>query len=384
MRLLAKNPNDRYPSAEDLRADLRRFREGQPVLAAGAAGVAAAATMATPAAAANATTALPVTPAPASAAPEYYYDEDDDEYDDSPNRTGWFIAGLVALVAVLVGLLAIFANALGIGGERRRRADRGAGVLLLTEAEATEILEDAGFEVVVEYEANVDLEPGIVFRQDPLDGLDGTRRQHGHHLRQRKATNSSRWTPWSVGFFESEVIPFLEGKGLVLGNVEYVFDDDSVDGEVLSQFPPPGQLVAAGTAFDLVVSRGPEQVEIPDVRRRGARRRRGDPDRDGASRSGRRGVLRHHRRRIGHPHRTGASHDGRSQQLRDRRRGPRRGRGSSAAGRGRLPVRIDSGWNCTPSTSSSRWRRPITMPSSVSAVISSTSGTVSRSTISEW
>ena len=47
-------------------------------------------------------------------------------------------------------------------------------------------------------------------------------------------------------------------------------------------------------------------------------------------------------------------------------------------------VRIDSGWNCTPSTSSSRWRSPMTMPSSVSAVISSTSGTDARSTTSEW
>ena len=36
LKLLAKNPADRYASAEDLRADLRRFREGQPVLAAGA------------------------------------------------------------------------------------------------------------------------------------------------------------------------------------------------------------------------------------------------------------------------------------------------------------------------------------------------------------
>ncbi len=49
-----------------------------------------------------------------------------------------------------------------------------------------------------------------------------------------------------------------------------------------------------------------------------------------------------------------------------------------------LEVRIDSGWNCTPSTSYWRWRRPITIPSSVSAVISSMSGTLARSTTSEW
>jgi eukaryotic-like serine/threonine-protein kinase len=263
MRLLAKDPNDRYPSAEDLRADLRRFREGQPVLAAGAAGVAAAATMATPAAAANATTALPVTPALASTTHEYY--DDDDEYDDSPNRTGWFIAGLVALVAVLVGLLAIFANALGIGGSDDVVRIEVPGVLLMTEAEATEILEAAGFEVAVEYEANVDLEPGIVFRQNPLDGA---MEPEGSTVTIFVSQGDVQFPMDTVvGGFESEVIPFLEGKGLILGNVEYVFDDDSVDGEVLQQFPPPGQPVAAGTAFDLVVSRGPEQVEIPDVRR---------------------------------------------------------------------------------------------------------------------
>ena len=30
-KLLAKNPANRYGSAEELRADLRRFREGRPV-----------------------------------------------------------------------------------------------------------------------------------------------------------------------------------------------------------------------------------------------------------------------------------------------------------------------------------------------------------------
>ncbi|GIT75863.1 MAG: hypothetical protein Ct9H300mP31_03940 [Acidimicrobiaceae bacterium] len=49
-----------------------------------------------------------------------------------------------------------------------------------------------------------------------------------------------------------------------------------------------------------------------------------------------------------------------------------------------LAVKIDSGWNCTPSTSRSRWRSPMTRPSSLVAVISSSSGTDSRSTIREW
>ncbi len=45
-------------------------------------------------------------------------------------------------------------------------------------------------------------------------------------------------------------------------------------------------------------------------------------------------------------------------------------------------VSTDSGWNCTPSTGSSRWRTPITSPSSLVAVTSSASGT--RVAASEW
>ena len=64
------------------------------------------------------------------------------------------------------------------------------------------------------------------------------------------------------------------------------------------------------------------------------------------------------------------------------RPGPRRGSSPTANARtrsGSIP-----GWNCTPSIGSSRWRRPMTRPSSDSAVTSSTSGTVSRATTSEW
>src|SRR5690606_26492230 len=52
-------------------------------------------------------------------------------------------------------------------------------------------------------------------------------------------------------------------------------------------------------------------------------------------------------------------------------------------------VRMDSGWNCTPWTGCSRWRRPMTSSkppaaSSVQAVTSRHSGTLSRATTSEW
>ena len=47
-------------------------------------------------------------------------------------------------------------------------------------------------------------------------------------------------------------------------------------------------------------------------------------------------------------------------------------------------VSTDSGWNCTPSMGSSRCRRAITMPDGVRPVTSSSAGTLSDSTASEW
>ena len=47
-------------------------------------------------------------------------------------------------------------------------------------------------------------------------------------------------------------------------------------------------------------------------------------------------------------------------------------------------VRMLSGWNCTPSSGRSRWRRPITTPPSVQADTSRQSGTLSGATTSEW
>src|SRR5690606_15261181 len=93
MKLLEKDPGSRYPSAEDLRADLRRFREGQPVLAAGAG---ALATSTSVIAASAATAAVPVTAGPPPVDPRAEVEE---VYEEPPSRTGWFIAGLVVLIA---------------------------------------------------------------------------------------------------------------------------------------------------------------------------------------------------------------------------------------------------------------------------------------------
>src|SRR5207244_7034833 len=94
MKLLAKNPGARYASAEDLRADLRRFREGQPVLAAGAAGAALGAT--------QAGAATQAVPAYGDGTRAMSLDEMPAQY-GPPRRSGAFLAVLIVLLLVLAG-----------------------------------------------------------------------------------------------------------------------------------------------------------------------------------------------------------------------------------------------------------------------------------------
>ncbi|MEY2430458.1 MAG: eukaryotic-like serine/threonine-protein kinase, partial [Acidimicrobiaceae bacterium] len=152
LKLLSKNPQARYPSAEDLRADLRRFREGQPVFAAsgGATAAGAAAAGATQAMAATqavsrqeGTRALPVD----EYAPPY----------GEPRRSGGFLVVLILLLLILAGLLFALAKVLTGGTSSGEQVDitvPAGGVVGKTEAEATKNLQTAGFDVTPIHEKN--------------------------------------------------------------------------------------------------------------------------------------------------------------------------------------------------------------------------------------
>src|SRR4051794_9548760 len=96
LKLLSKNPQARYPSAEDLRADLRRFQEGQPVFAASGAAAAPAAAGATQAMAATQAVRSYEPPEPTGAYTGGY---------DEPRRSGAFLVVLILLLLILGGLL---------------------------------------------------------------------------------------------------------------------------------------------------------------------------------------------------------------------------------------------------------------------------------------
>lgn len=197
MRLLAKSPDDRYPDADALRADLRRFTEGQkvraPAVVAGAAAAAAGAAALGAAAGARtgATGATPAAPedvpadgtvigaAPVAAGagtgtgralPPAPPPEPDPRYEQARrSRTGWYVLLLVLLLGVVGGMLFLFAETLGIRDSTQVEVPDVTGEPF---NEARDTLIEAGFQVdpVPQREASDTVPVDAVISQDPAGG----------------------------------------------------------------------------------------------------------------------------------------------------------------------------------------------------------------------
>jgi tRNA A-37 threonylcarbamoyl transferase component Bud32 len=67
------------------------------------------------------------------------------------------------------------------------------------------------------------------------------------------------------GMTKEEARRELEGRGLAMGRGDLAFDEDSREGTIIDQHPPPGETVEEGTAVDLVISQGRETVSVMAV-----------------------------------------------------------------------------------------------------------------------
>ena len=262
LKAMAKDPADRYASAEDLRADLRRFRAGQPVQAATAMTTALPATAATVAAVPiGATRAVPVAGG-TRALPRVQ--ETYGVGDPLPEKrsSGVLVLALLALLAVLALLLFIFSRSLGFGDDGGGAEVEVPAVLDLPAAEATRILTDAGLEPEIVEEPNEQAAAGTVFDQDPDAGVNV---EEGTTVTLSVSAGAPPVVvPDVTGLNLTDAVSQLEGRNLT-ADVRPTPDEDRPEGEVLTQDPEEGDEVPEGTSVVLEVSSGPPRVPVPDV-----------------------------------------------------------------------------------------------------------------------
>ncbi|MDQ4018998.1 MAG: PASTA domain-containing protein, partial [Actinomycetota bacterium] len=267
LRALAKDPHERYQTAEEFSADLDRLEAGLPVAPETSAAATAVLT-GLPATAATqvippATGATRVATRAPTAPPRRPVYPPDYEYGAPPPRkkrrwVPWLVALLFAAAAAAAGWY-VYTQ---IQDELQEAKPVGVPeVVGLTEAQAIEKIEELGLVPEVERGPSAEQPVGRVFEQEPRSGTDVAR---GETVLIRVSTGPPLTTvPNVVGRQYEDALDELDQASLSARRVE-VFSDRP-PGEVVAQRPRPGAEVREGSTVRLSVSKGQELVTVPDV-----------------------------------------------------------------------------------------------------------------------
>jgi serine/threonine-protein kinase len=242
LKTLAKNPANRYQTADELRADLERARRGEPVIATPLLAEAAA-TQAMPPAA-QTTAVLPPT---------------------QPTGGGrrWWVGVLVAvLILGVLGAGGYFLATALLGGQVKQVKVPSVTGFLQAQAEST--LVNAGFVPKVDTKVVDDpAQVGFVQEQNPpanelADEGSTVTITVGRAPKQVPVPNV-------VGMIEADARAAIETAKLTIGTVTPQASATAPSDQVIGQDPPADTLVNPGTPVNLVVSSGPAAVTVPDL-----------------------------------------------------------------------------------------------------------------------
>ncbi len=282
-KLLAKNPGVRYANAEELRDDLRRFREGQPVqaltaLLGGAPGVATPpAGLGNPTASMGATTGVPRTTAipstgpgsttamprtsvnPGTPPPMRGGPKAKPDYYDPPRRTGLnVLAAFLAIAALVAGGILLF-NYLSKDNTPVATVTL-PDVRGMTIEEATAKLTEIGATANPVPDPNSASAENIVDKQDPVPGSVVTAGLIVN-LTFKPGLVATPLADLTGQTFE-QASQALAAIGIAPTR-EDVENPSFVAGLVVGQTPPANTPVKAGDPVTLQVSKGKGQETIP-------------------------------------------------------------------------------------------------------------------------
>ncbi len=267
LQAMAKNREDRYPNADELRADLLRYRQGRRVVAAAVAPggpptqTVAATTVPTPDPVAPATRTVAATGT--RLAPAAVLEEPAPPPQPPParSRTGVYVGLLLGMLVVLLVLFYLLGKTLGIFGDTASGRVTLPSVVFKTADEAQSILETAGLKVTRQPVGN-DATVGTVVGQDPPPNTE-VERGSTVVLQVSQGPQPVK-VPDVVGDDQDDARAALQRLGLE-AQVTVQADDTRKEGVVLSQDPRQGSDVPKGTTVRLVVSGGKAKVQVPSV-----------------------------------------------------------------------------------------------------------------------
>jgi serine/threonine-protein kinase len=233
MRALAKDPAQRYPDADAFIAAL----QGEDM----------------PATEATAIAPAPAPPPPPVAAPAVAAAAVPPPVDpDAEGRRWWaWLLGLLLVAALILGAVLLFA-----GTQKVTVPD----VVGASQASAEKALRDKGFSTDSTFETS-SKPKGEVIGQDPAGGM---RAKKGStvHLTVSNGPGQAN-VPSVAGLGRRAAARKLTKLGFSVAEEEQ-FDDVVKRDHVIETRPPEGTLLDKGTQVTLVVSKGPEQVDVPD------------------------------------------------------------------------------------------------------------------------
>jgi beta-lactam-binding protein with PASTA domain/tRNA A-37 threonylcarbamoyl transferase component Bud32 len=256
MRALGKDPSERYQSAEEMDADLRRINRGVAISPVTEEAATAIIARPPPSAVTEITSRTPRAPVP-YAPPSAYYD-----YDEPPRRAlwPWFVA-LLFVTAALVGGYFLYSQIQDqLSGSKTVAVGNYVGI---REIAAVAKIRELGLRANPVRQPNADprFPETYVFAQTPTPG-DKTPKNNFVTIYVSLGPPKTD-VPNVVGESLDRALSDLQDAKLK-GKVIRVESDKS-QGQVISQSPTAGASVKQGETVTLRVSKGPKPIAVPNV-----------------------------------------------------------------------------------------------------------------------